>query len=41
VRPVADTRRMGGSLLRLWARRRAEGAAPIATATEEVVRVAA
>jgi glycosyltransferase involved in cell wall biosynthesis len=41
VRPVADTRRMGGSLLRLWARRRAEGAAPIATATEEVGRVAA
>jgi dolichol-phosphate mannosyltransferase len=42
VRPVADTRRMGGSLLRLWARRRARGSvAPVAAATEEVQRVAA
>jgi dolichol-phosphate mannosyltransferase len=42
VRPVADTRRMGGSLLRLWARRRARGApAPVPAATAEVEHVAA
>jgi glycosyltransferase involved in cell wall biosynthesis len=43
VRPVADTRRMGGSLLRMWARRRARaGLAPVVEApTEEVERVAA
>jgi dolichol-phosphate mannosyltransferase len=42
VRPVADTRRMGGSLLRLWARRRAHGGvAPVATAHAEVERAAA
>ena len=31
MRPVADTRRMGGSLLRLWARRRARGGVAPAT----------
>ena len=42
VRPVADTRRMGGSLLRLWARRRAHGGvAPVTTPTAEVERAAA
>ncbi|MGZ6645541.1 MAG: hypothetical protein ACXVFT_27355, partial [Solirubrobacteraceae bacterium] len=42
VRPVADTRRMGGSLLRLWARRRAHaGVAPVANPTAEVERAAA
>ena len=42
VRPVADTRRMGGSLLRLWARRRAHGGvAPVATPAAEVERAAA
>jgi glycosyltransferase involved in cell wall biosynthesis len=42
VRPVADTRRMGGSLLRLWARRRARGdVAPVAPPTAEVERAAA
>jgi glycosyltransferase involved in cell wall biosynthesis len=42
VRPVADTRRMGGSLLRLWARRRAHGGvAPVSTPAAEVERAAA
>jgi glycosyltransferase involved in cell wall biosynthesis len=42
VRPVADTRRMGGSLLRLWARRRAHGGvAPVTTPAAEVERAAA
>jgi glycosyltransferase involved in cell wall biosynthesis len=42
VRPVADTRRMGGSLLRLWARRRANGGVrPVAAPTREVERAAA
>jgi glycosyltransferase involved in cell wall biosynthesis len=42
VRPVADTRRMGGSLLRLWARRRAHGGvAPVTTRAAEVERAAA
>jgi glycosyltransferase involved in cell wall biosynthesis len=42
VRPVADTRRMGGSLLRLWARRRAHGGvAPVTTPSAEVERAAA
>jgi glycosyltransferase involved in cell wall biosynthesis len=42
VRPVADTRRMGGSLLRLWARRRGRGdVAPVAAPIPEVDRVAA
>ena len=42
VRPVADTRRMGGSLLRLWARRRVRGdAAPGAAPTAEVEHAAA
>jgi glycosyltransferase involved in cell wall biosynthesis len=42
VRPVADTRRMGGSLLRLWARRRAHGGVtPVTTPTAEVEHAAA
>jgi len=42
VRPVADTRRMGGSLLRLWARRRARGGvAPVGPQTAEVEHAAA
>ena len=42
VRPVADTRRMGGSLLRLWARRRTRGdVAPVGAPSPEVERVAA
>jgi glycosyltransferase involved in cell wall biosynthesis len=42
VRPVADTRRMGSSLLRLWARRRARGpVAPVGAPTVEVEHAAA